>query len=63
MVLLIFRNIGWSITDENSFHFLLSKHLFLIHCSDTKISSKFLSLLISFEILQLEITAETKYNV
>ena len=27
-VLLIFRNIGRSIADENSFHFLLSKHFF-----------------------------------
>jgi len=42
-VLLIFRNIGWSITDENFFHFLLSKHCFSKHCSFTEISSKFLS--------------------
>jgi len=42
-VLLIFRNIGRSITNENSFHFLLSKHSFSKHCSFTKISSKFLS--------------------
>ena len=42
-VLLIFTNIGRSITDENSFHFLLSKHSFSKHCSFTKISSKFLS--------------------
>jgi len=42
-VLLIFRNIGRSIADENSFHFLLSKHFFSKHCSFTKISSKFFS--------------------
>ena len=42
-VLLIFRNICRSITDENSFHFLLSKHFFSKHCSFTKIPSKFLS--------------------
>ena len=42
-VLLIFTMIGRSITNENSFHFLLSKHSFSKHCSFTKISSKFLS--------------------
>ena len=42
-VLLIFRNIGPSITEENSFHVLLSKHFFSKHCSFSKISSKFLS--------------------
>ena len=41
--LFIFRNIGRSITDENSFHFLLSKHFFSKHCCFTKISSTFLS--------------------
>jgi len=39
----IFRNIGRSITDENSFHVLSSLHCFWKHCSFTKISSKFLS--------------------
>ena len=42
-VLLIFRNIGRSITDENSFHFLLSKHFFSKYFSFTKISSTFIS--------------------
>ena len=41
-VLFIFRNIGRSITDENSFHFLLAKHCFSKHCTFTKNSSKFL---------------------
>jgi len=41
-VLLIFKNIGRSITDENSFHLDLSQHCFSKHCSFTKISSKFL---------------------
>ena len=39
--LFIFRNIGRSIADENSFHFLLSKHFFSKHCSFTKIWSTF----------------------
>ena len=42
-VLLIFRNIGRSIANGNSFHNWLSKHFFSKHCSFTKISSKFLS--------------------
>jgi len=37
MVLLMFGNIGWSITDECSLYFLLSKHFFSKHCSFTKI--------------------------
>ena len=41
--LFIFRNIGRSITDENSFHVLLSKCFFSKHCSFTKISSTFIS--------------------
>jgi len=42
-VLLIFRNIGRSITDKNSFHVLLSRHFFSKHCSFTKIWSTFIS--------------------
>ena len=42
-VLLIFRNIGRSITDENSFHVLLSKHSFSKHGSFTKIWSTYIS--------------------
>jgi len=41
MLLIIFWNIGWSFTDENSLHFSLSKHFVSKHCSFTKISSKF----------------------
>ena len=46
-VLLIFRNIGRSIADENSFHFLLSKYFVSKHCSFTKISRNFFLLIIS----------------
>jgi len=42
-VLLIFKNIGPSVTEENSFHVLLSKHFFSKHCSFTKIWSTFIS--------------------
>ena len=42
-VLLIFRNISRSTTDENSFHVLLSKHFFSKHCTFTKIWSTFIS--------------------
>ena len=42
-VLFILWNIGGSITGEDSFKFLLSKHYPSKHCSFTKISIKFLS--------------------
>ena len=42
-VLEVFRNNGRSITDENCFNFLLSRHCFSKQCSFTKISIKFLS--------------------
>ena len=46
-----FRNIGQSITDENFFHVLLSKHFFSKHCSFTKIWStniSFINFLLKF---------------
>ena len=43
MVFIIFRNIGWSFTNEISLHFLSSKQFFSKHRSFTKISSQFLS--------------------
>ena len=42
-VLLIFRNICPSVTEEKSFHVLLSKHFFSKHCSFTKSWSTFIS--------------------
>ena len=42
-VSLIFRNTGWSIADEDSYHFLLSKDFFQKHSSFTKIWSTFIS--------------------
>ena len=46
-VLLTFRNIGRSITDENFFHFLSSKHFFSRNCSFRKFQPCFFLLLIS----------------
>jgi len=64
-VLFMFRNIGRSITDENCFHFLLSKHCSSKHCSFTKISSKFLSSIIFCKnfAIRNKMQNPVKYNV
>ena len=64
-VLLILGNIGRSITDENSFHFLLSKHCFSKHCSLQKFQASFFLFMSSCQILQSEISCRNpvKYNV
>ena len=46
-VLLLFRNIGRSITNEKYFHFLLSKHCASKHCCLKKIHASFLLLIIA----------------